>query len=321
MERIDALTPSDLWPPDITPFAAGNTGIPYVWRFDAAEPGPHVAVNALMHGNEVCGAKALIALLEADIRPQCGSLSVSFANIDAFARFNPRYPHLSRFADEDMNRIWSPEILVDSPRGTAERRRAHVLWPHFGSVDFLLDLHSMQHDSTPLMLAGKTAKGQALARQVGLPAIIVADSGHADGRRLIDHPRFVDDPTAGPVALLAECGRHEDPVSADVALAVTARFLEVTGVVATEALTAWLPATPLPPTRLLDITDVVTVRDDSFRFTGDIAGLDVIATQGTVFAEEAGEELRTPYDHCVMIMPTRQPVVGHTAVRLGRFVA
>jgi predicted deacylase len=36
-----------------------NCGVPGVWRFTAAAPGPHVAITALIHGNEVCGADAL----------------------------------------------------------------------------------------------------------------------------------------------------------------------------------------------------------------------------------------------------------------------
>ena len=46
----------ELTPPDIEPYRAGNTGVDYVMRFEAAEPGPHVLVCALTHGNEICGA-------------------------------------------------------------------------------------------------------------------------------------------------------------------------------------------------------------------------------------------------------------------------
>src|SRR4051794_22998718 len=45
--------------PDIERWASGNTGIPYVWSYAAEAPGPHTLVQALTHGNEVCGAIAL----------------------------------------------------------------------------------------------------------------------------------------------------------------------------------------------------------------------------------------------------------------------
>ena len=39
--------------PDISAYAAGNTGLPYVWTIDSGVSGPHAAVTALVHGNEI----------------------------------------------------------------------------------------------------------------------------------------------------------------------------------------------------------------------------------------------------------------------------
>jgi predicted deacylase len=50
--------------PNLDRWAAGNTGIPYVWTFGSKRAGPHVLVQALTHGNEVCGAIALDWLLD-----------------------------------------------------------------------------------------------------------------------------------------------------------------------------------------------------------------------------------------------------------------
>jgi hypothetical protein len=46
----------------------------------------------------------------------------------------------------------------------------------------------------------------------------------------------------------------------------------------------------------------------------------VIAKAGTVIAYDGSEPIRTPYDGCVLIMPSRRLARGFTAVRLGRFV-
>lgn len=317
MARIDPLGPDDLWPPDIADLAQGNRGTEHVHRFDAAEPGPHVLINALMHGNEVCGAVAVATLLRAGIRPQRGSLTFSFANVAAFSHLDPQFPILSRYMDEDMNRVWAPDILAGTG-DSIERSRARSLWPHFAQADFLLDLHSMQHDAIPLMLAGSSMRGRALAGRLGLPGFIVTDRGHAGGLRLIDHPRFTQG-ADGPVALLAECGRHQDRSSAEMALAVTARFLALTGAVATTALSPWLPSAEPPAPRFVEVTETVTVCSEQFRFLQDFKGMDIIPRAGTGFAVDAGRLLRTPYDDCVIIMPARVPMRGQTAVRLGRF--
>jgi hypothetical protein len=45
-----------------------------------------------------------------------------------------------------------------------------------------------------------------------------------------------------------------------------------------------------------------------------------IARRGTLIARDGEREIRTPHDGCVLIMPTRRPRKGETAVRLGRYV-
>ncbi|MGH6944816.1 MAG: succinylglutamate desuccinylase, partial [Geminicoccaceae bacterium] len=60
----------------IAAHARGNTGIPYVTTFASRRAGPHVVITALTHGNEPCGAWALLTLLERGIRPTRGRLSL-----------------------------------------------------------------------------------------------------------------------------------------------------------------------------------------------------------------------------------------------------
>ncbi len=82
---------------------------------DSGRPGPHVVVTALMHGNELAGAIVLDAMLRAGVTLQAGRLTLGFANLDAFRRFDPAHPTASRFVDEDLNRVWDPALL-DGPR-------------------------------------------------------------------------------------------------------------------------------------------------------------------------------------------------------------
>ncbi|KXV61944.1 peptidase M14, partial [Acetobacter senegalensis] len=59
-------------PPDLSRWTAGNCGIAGVHHFEATLPGPHVALTALMHGNEYSGAHVLADLLTRNIRPHRG---------------------------------------------------------------------------------------------------------------------------------------------------------------------------------------------------------------------------------------------------------
>jgi hypothetical protein len=51
-----------------------------------------------------------------------------------------------------------------------------------------------------------------------------------------------------------------------------------------------------------------------------VEGLGVIAEAGTLLAHDGDAEVRTPYDDSVLVMPTRRPKKGETAVRIGRYV-
>lgn len=305
--------------PDIGRWASGNTGIPYVWRFTAPTPGPHVTIQALTHGNEVCGAIAVDELLARDVRPLRGTLTLLFANAAAYQSFDPAEPFASRCVDEDFNRLWDDAVL-GGPRQSAELARARVLRPVYDATDFLLDLHSMTDPCPALALAGRRRKGVDLARAVGLPPHIVVDAGHQSGRRLRDYA-FFDDATDPRAALLIECGQHWERSAPAIARAASLRFLQHFGMLP-DAFDSDTPtADSLPPQHVIEVTDVVTIGSDDFAFAMPVHGSMRVARAGTLLAHDAGRPLLTPYDDCVLIMPTRRPKRGETAVRLGRFVA
>ncbi|MET0441205.1 MAG: succinylglutamate desuccinylase/aspartoacylase family protein [Casimicrobiaceae bacterium] len=311
--------PIDVAFPDLSAYAAGNAGLPYVWRFESQRAGPHVTVQALTHGNEVCGAIAIARLLDAALRPVRGTLTLIFANIDAYAAFDPADPFASRCVDEDFNRLWTPDVL-DGPRRSRELDRARALRPCYDVTDYLLDLHSMTDPCPPLALAGRQRKGMELAHDIGLPQHIVVDVGHKAGRRLRDYA-FFDDPDDPRSALLIECGQHWERAAPQVALQSVLRFLRHFGMAPPEFLDAHLDRAPLPEQRAIAVTDVVTIETDAFAFALPVEGLQSIAAAGTVLARDGEREIRTPYDDCVLIMPTRRPRKGETAVRLGRRVS
>ncbi|HEX3062582.1 MAG TPA: succinylglutamate desuccinylase/aspartoacylase family protein, partial [Usitatibacter sp.] len=116
----------ELKAPGIEPHRHSATGVDFIHTFEAARPGPHVMVVSLTHGNEICGAIVVDRLLREALRPTRGRLTLAFANVEAFSRFDPVNPFASRFVDEDLNRVWTPATL-DGPRDSTELRRAREL--------------------------------------------------------------------------------------------------------------------------------------------------------------------------------------------------
>jgi len=247
-------------------------------------------------------------------------LTLAFDNVAAYRNFDARVPIASRFVDEDFNRLWAPATL-DSERQSTELLRARVLRPFVDAADFLLDIHSMQYATAPLMLAGTLDRSLALARRVGIPELIMCDAGHAAGPRMRDYGGFGD--SASPkTALLIEAGQHWERRAAEVATDVMLRFLVTLGTLSRE------DARPLggpdfdghPRQRTIQVTEAITISGANFEFVEDFRGLEVLPKKGTLIGRDNGREVLTPYDNCVLIMPSRRLVKGQTAVRLGRYV-
>ncbi len=305
--------PVDIPTPDISPWLPGNTGIPGFTTRDSGKPGLHVALIALTHGNELAGAIVLDQMLRGGVEPAIGKLTFGFANHAAFARFDAGNPTASRFVEEDLNRVWD-DIQLFGVRRTLELDRAREIRPLIDTADVVLDLHSMLWPSDPLLLSGATEQGRNLALELGTPAIVVADCGHAGGKRLIDYARFTEaDCTAA--CILVEAGQHWEPTTITQMQATIAMLLHHTGL--KPLLPAPCPAEP----RFAEVSHVITAKTNRFVFTQNFRGGEIIRKSGTLIAHDGDAEIRSPYNDCMLIMPSYRPSHGHTAMRLARITS
>ncbi len=317
--------PIELTPPEITPWRAGNVGVDYVHVLDSGQPGPNVMVQALTHGNEFCGAIALDWLLRERVTPVRGKLTLAFANVEAYARFDFDDPDASRYIDEDYNRVWADEALF-GPRDSIELRRARALQPFVDAADYLLDLHSMHEPCRPIMVCGTLDKNAEFARAIGVPADLLLDTGHPAGLRMIERGGF-GDPTSAKRAVLIECGQHWEKGAADVAIDTLLRFLRATDAADVAWVAPRLQLAPPAEQKLVRVTEAVVARSMDFRFLVPLEGLGVVEKAGTPIAEDTdpvtGEKVlwTAPYENTVLVMPSMKHLrPGNTQVRLGRFV-
>ena len=190
---------------------------------------------------------------------------------------------MSRFIDEDINRLWDEPVL-NGPRHSVELRRAREIRPLIDQADVILDLHSMLWPSDPLILCGPTPEGKALGQAMGWPPTVVADAGHANGPRLIDYARFAG---PGATAVLVEAGQHWRPETVDTTMASVSGLLRHFELVNPDAL---LPPPSLKrSTQFAVVTDVVTPRTSSFSFVRAWYGGEIVAKT------KYGDCYRRPY--------------------------
>ncbi len=302
--------PLEVLPRDLSAYREGNVGIPYVHRFESGRPGPHVLINAITHGNEICGMVAATHLLDSGVRPKIGTLTVSFAHVEAYEAFDIENPYENRQLVHNLNRIWSAAML-DGPEDSPELRRARELRPVLDAADFVLDIHSTRAPVQPFWVYTEMDRNTALASAVGAPQVhLVMPPDLFPGTGVMGYGRHGDPRSDSSGSLVVECGQHFAQSAADLATDVTLRFLAHTGLIDMPA------GTPPPPApQRYRLLEVHMVKSEDFSFTRPVIGFETFA-KGELIAMNGTEEIRSPCDDCTIFMPTRMPIVGREAVYL-----
>ena len=296
-------------PRDLSAYRQGNVGIDYVHRFESGKPGPHVLVNALTHGNEICGMTAVTHLLDSGVRPLAGTLTLSFANVEAYESFDPSKPFESRQLVHNMNRIWSGAWL-DGAEDSPELRRARLLRPVVAAADHILDIHSTSQDVQPFWVYPQFERNGRAALAIGRPSVhLVMPQGLGSGTPLIQHGAH-GMPDSQGVALVVECGQHFLRATSQLAVQVAQDFCAHFGV---------LPAAeralqPVPAQRL-GLLKTYVIQTPDFRFVRPLVGFETFA-QGELIATDGDEEIRALCDDCTVLMPARRAIVGREGLYL-----
>ncbi|MCW0205683.1 MAG: succinylglutamate desuccinylase/aspartoacylase family protein [Achromobacter sp.] len=302
--------PLEVLPRDLAAYREGNVGIPYVHRFESGLPGPHVLINAITHGNEICGMVAATHLLDSGVRPKIGTLTVSFAHVEAYQAFDIENPYENRQLVHNLNRIWSDDML-DGPEDSPELRRARELRPVLDAADYVLDIHSTRAPVQPFWVYTEMDRNTALASAVGAPEVhLVMPPGIFPGTGVMGYGRHGDPESDSGGSLVVECGQHFAQSAAALATDVTLRFLAHLGLIDAPAGTA-----PPPAPRRYRLLEVHMVKSPDFTFTRPVIGFETFG-KDELIAMNGTEEIRSPCDDCTIFMPTRMPIVGREAVYL-----
>lgn len=296
LDKLSAnYTRVDYAPVPVDIYREGNCGIPYVWTYTSAVPGPHVMVCGIMHGNEIAGAAVLDKLLQEGIRPQRGSLTLCFGNPEAYGQFDRTKPYLGRLIDIDINRVWGKE-LDDPDRKEHEVLRARALRPIVESVDILLDVHSMQPIGPPLVTVKNDRDEEVARTMTEIPFIMSGQQPNPELTRLREFGKF-GDPDESAVGLQIQAGQHWRKETISTALRITRQFLQFyCGIPSGQT-------DPTQPQKRLHCLEVLKQQSTNFSFGDDFENATYFPEAGALIGSEGARDIRTSIDDCYLMMP------------------
>lgn len=208
-------------------------------NYTALATGPKLIILGAVHGNETCGTKGILRVMQ---EIDSGALSITAGSVTFVPITNPKaYAQQQRSGDRNLNRDLSPKA---QPRDF-EDNIANWLCPLLAAHDVLLDLHSFNAQSQPFAMVGPrnnsgplepfahAEKERAMVRCLGVNRFVdgwlrtYGDGvqrriGKGDAAQLQTVLRYGMGTTEymrsqGGYALTLECGQHFDPAAPDVA--------------------------------------------------------------------------------------------------------
>jgi predicted deacylase len=290
--------------------------------FHGLAPGPKLLILGAVHGNEVCGARAITQLLQ-DI--DSGQLAIERGTVTFVPVTNPlAYQLKQRTGDRNLNRNMAPSAIPQD----FEDRIANVLCPLLDAHDVLLDLHSFHTGGAPFVMIGpqnntgslepfnQAEQEMQLALCTGAPRIVEGwldtyargvqrraaapvPAGSARAQTLVTNPNYGVGTTEymrsrGGYGVTLECGQHDDLQGVQVARHAILQTLALLGM-------ASLPLEPSPAEReILRLVDVTDREHAGDRFSREWCSFDAVQAGELIGVRHSGAEVKAPHDGFVV---------------------
>ncbi len=199
-----------------------------IHEFSSNAPGPRLLIFGGIHGNEICGPRALERLAH---EFESGQLKLAKGSCVLVPVCNEgAYAARTRYLEENLNRVFQ---LHDDPK-SHERQLANHLAPLVRACDYLLDLHSMQAQGDPFVFLNRpNPESEKFCRSLGAEWIVKGWPELYDSLPELQASctQTYADRWGKPNALI-ECGSHDDPSSVEVGYQSVRRALDYLGLLA-----------------------------------------------------------------------------------------
>ena len=176
--------------------------------FASLNPGKHLVVLGAVHGDEICGPRAIARMIDA-LNKNMFELkqgSVTFVPV-----CNPKaYALNERFVDHNLNRRLYPKDIT----GDYEDKIGNLLCKLLDDADAVLDLHSYQSQGGPFCFLGNSSEEELeFCKSLGISNYIYGWSEAFSKNDKLENPRESMGTTEytrsqGGIATTLECGQH-----------------------------------------------------------------------------------------------------------------
>ncbi|MBY4598788.1 succinylglutamate desuccinylase/aspartoacylase domain-containing protein [Ottowia caeni] len=296
--------------------AAVNPQVLQWHTWAALKPGPSLVVLGAVHGNETCGAYAILRAID-DL--QHGRLLLRRGRLTLVPVANPlAFGQRTREGERNLNRRFMPRDDARDYEDHITRQLAPVLASH----EALLDLHSFHTPGEPFAMVGprnnegtrepfmRAQEESELARALGVNQIVegwldVYDrASRARGKPLDDEGIGTTEymRSQGGYAVTIECGQHDDPAAIRVAEHAIRGALALLGM-------ADVPAPPRFSGPAARLQDVVLRESAADQLAREWNSFDVVRAGDLIARRADGREVRAAYDGSVLF-PYPEAAVG-----------
>lgn len=310
--------------PPVLARAASQPGVLHWRTWAALAPGPALIILGAVHGNEVCGAHAIAALMD-DL--DAGRLALTRGRLTLVPVANPlAFARGARAGEGNLNRRFVPRAAPASN----EERIAAQLAPLLARHDALLDLHSFHTPGEPFAMVGplnntgarepfaRAAEEMALACALGAPRVVqgwleVYDAaararGEQPGDEGIGTNEYMR--RCGGYAVTLECGLHTEPAAISVARHAIDSALAHLGMAALAA--------PAPfAGQIARLRRVVLREAAGDALVREWQSFAPVRAGELIARRASGAELRAPFDGCVLF-PHPHAAVGQELFYLAQ---
>ncbi len=266
--------------------------------FDSGKPGPTLLVLGSVHGNEKCGTQAIG---RAAMELRSGIFSLDKGKLVVAPICNPEaYRRNKRYHEVNLNRVVKKH---DKP-SLYEHGLANELTAIIDGCDLMLDLHSYTGGVKPfLFVEYDTPDERAYAAAMRIPHWVKGwNALYHDKAELWQGDTCTYAFEKGKLAILVECGQHDDPAAALVGYQCIRRALAHFG------LAGSFDAEPAPKPDVCRLHSVHVKRGEG-RLLKPWQHLDPVAKGDPVLQYDSGEILASPVDG-VVVMPVEKSTIG-----------